>query len=47
MVTLEVLTAQFLVENKTHPDLCKSLLEEVTAWVEKLGKLNVSCAADA
>ena len=47
MVTLEALMAQFLVKNKTHPDLRESLLEEVTAWVEKLGKLDVSRATDA
>ena len=42
MPTLEALTADFLLENKTCPDLKEGLVEEVEAWIVKSVRLDIS-----
>src|SRR6266481_5846746 len=42
MASLQSLTDQFLVENKTLLDLHENLREEVEAWVAKSTKINMS-----
>ncbi len=45
MPTLEALTMDFLLENKTRPDLKEGLVEEVEAWIAKSVRLDVSGSA--
>ena len=39
---MDSLIDSLVLENKTHPEICETLQEEVQAWVEKSTQIHVS-----